>query len=122
MKFDEAVRSVLGKYATFEGRAGRSEFWYWVLFTLLVQVVISVLDQFIWGAGMLGFLFSLAVLIPGIAVGVRRLHDVGKTGWLMLIGLIPIVGLYLLYLAVQPSQGPNQYGEGPAGPLARATA
>ena len=55
---------------------------------------------------------ALAMLLPGIAVGVRRLHDIGKTGWLMLIGLIPVVGLLLLYWFVQPSEGANEYDEG----------
>jgi uncharacterized membrane protein YhaH (DUF805 family) len=123
MKFDEAVRSVLNQYATFTGRASRSEFWFWFLFLALVQVGISILDQFISGAGMIGVLFGLAVIIPNVAVGVRRMHDIGKSGWNLLWALIPILGgLYVLYLEVQPSQGPNQYGEGPAAPPQRATA
>jgi len=123
MKFDEAIRSVLNQYATFTGRASRSEFWYWVLFTVLVQVGINILQTLVSAAWILGPLFGLAVLIPGIAVAVRRLHDIGKSGWNLLWALIPILGgLYVLYLYVQPSGSPNQYGAGPAAPPATASA
>lgn len=97
----------LKKYAVFEGRATRSEYWYFFLFNLVISIIIGLLD-----VPALGFLYSLAVLIPSLAVGVRRLHDVGKSGWWLLIGLIPVVGwIVLIIFAVTDSQsGTNQYG------------
>ncbi|MEI7925509.1 MAG: DUF805 domain-containing protein [Chloroflexota bacterium] len=109
MKFAEAVQFVFSNYATFTGRAGRSEFWYWILFTFLVSIVISILASMITPSlSYVGNLFSLATLIPTIAVAARRMHDIGKSGWWQ------IVPLYNIYLAVQPSEGANAYGTGPA--------
>ena len=109
MTFTEAVRSGLTKYAVFNGRAGRSEFWYFVLFIVLVDVAASILDSVI-GIQIFGPLASLALLLPNIGVTVRRLHDVGKSWkWLLLI-FVPILGwAYLIYLYVRPSDGPNKY-------------
>ena len=111
MDFKQAVlRCVRDKYADFNGRAGRSEFWWFALASVLVQVVFSMLHL-----DLIGMLVSLALLIPSLAVGTRRLHDIGKSGWFQLIWLIPLVGwIFLVYLLAQPSVGPNQYGEGPA--------
>lgn len=121
MSFTEAVSTVLSKYATFSGRAARSEFWWYALFLLILFAVTQLLDAAIFGP-LLGFggesgqpltmLVSLGLLLPNIAVAVRRLHDIGRTGWWVLIGLIPIIGfLLLLYWYVQPSEeGQNQYG------------
>ena len=111
MDFKQAVlRCVRDKYADFSGRAGRSEFWWFALASVLVQVVFSMLHL-----DLIGMLLSLALLIPSLAVGTRRLHDIGKSGWFQLIWLIPLVGwIFLVYLLAQPSVGPNQYGEGPA--------
>lgn len=116
MKFAEAVQFVFSNYATFTGRAGRSEFWYWVLFTFLVSIVISILASMIASSlSYVGNLFSLATLIPSIAVGARRMHDIGKSGWWQLVNLVPVLGwVYFIYLAAQPSDGPNAYGTGPA--------
>lgn len=106
MKFDEAVRTVVNKYATFTGRAGRPEYWYWVLLLVLVQVAVNIGAQMIGAIALAGTLFSLATLVPTIAVAIRRMHDVGKSGWFILIPL------YNLYLEIQPSQsGANAYGE-----------
>jgi uncharacterized membrane protein YhaH (DUF805 family) len=120
MGFAEAVASVLGNYATFSGRARRSEFWYWWLAMIAVGLVFAILAALL-GDGILGtvlnlgyFVFSLAVLVPTIAVAMRRLHDSGKTGWLLLLALIPIVNLLLLVFYVLPSdEGSNQYGPQP---------
>lgn len=102
--FGDAVKSCFGKYATFSGRANRSEYWYFVLFTFLCGII-----------PFLGYLASLVFLIPGIAVAVRRLHDLGKSGWNYLFVLIPLVGPILLIIwFCQPSQeGENQYGPNP---------
>ena len=131
MKLDEAVRSVLNKYAVFEGRSSRSEYWYWMLFLwlCLVLAVIALIvvaavlpSPVVLGAfQILLVLFYLAAILPSIAVTVRRFHDLGKSAWNLLWSLIPFGGLYLLYLYVQPSQpGANAYGDQPSGTAATA--
>jgi len=105
----------LKKYAQFEGRSRRSEFWFFALFNLIIGLILGVIDTLLGLFGILSILYGLAVLIPGLAVGVRRLHDIGQSGWLMLIGLVPFLGaLVLLILFVMDSKpGENQYGENP---------
>jgi uncharacterized membrane protein YhaH (DUF805 family) len=123
MSFQDAVRTCLTqKYVDFTGRARRSEYWYFVLFTFIVSIVASIIDTIIGtrssttGYGLVQGLASLALLLPGIAVGVRRLHDTGRTGWWLLIGLIPLVGaIVLIVFFVQDSQGENAYGSSPKG-------
>lgn len=113
----------LKKYATFSGRAQRAEYWYFVLFYILIFIGLSILDGMTGsfsaesGMGFLGGLFSLALLIPSIAVGARRLHDTGRSGWWLLLALIPLVGaIVLLVFTVQDSTpGDNQYGPNPKG-------
>ncbi|MDV5168416.1 DUF805 domain-containing protein [Photobacterium rosenbergii] len=115
---------VLKNYAVFKGRAQRQEYWYFFLFNIIISIALSMLDSALGnpgageGAGIIGTVYSLAILIPSIAVGVRRLHDIGKTGWWMLLGLIPLVGvLVLLYFFVQDSQPEaNEYGPNPKDP------
>lgn len=118
-----AARSVLSKYATFSGRAARSEFWWWALFTLIVIAITRLIDGAVI-APMLGFgsfepragqplslIVSLCLVLPSIAVAARRLHDIDRSGWWLLIGLVPVVGtLVLLYFYIQPSGGPNSFG------------
>lgn len=118
MNFTQAISSVLGKYATFSGRACRSEYWYWTLFTIIVSIVLSLVDASLFASeqyGMLSLIFSLVVFIPGLAVTVRRLHDVNKSGWWFLIVLIPLLGvLLLLYWEVlKGTEGANDYGNNP---------
>jgi uncharacterized membrane protein YhaH (DUF805 family) len=113
--FTDAVSTCFNKYADFSGRASRPEYWYWVLFVFVVGVVFQVVGRAIGIVIILAFLFDLAVLIPGIAVGVRRLHDTGHSGWNLLWGLTIIGLLYVLYLYVQPTQpGANAYGSPPS--------
>ncbi|TAK73342.1 MAG: DUF805 domain-containing protein [Dehalococcoidia bacterium] len=114
MTFTDAVRYALQNYAVFTGRAGRSTFWYWVLFTVIVGIIANVIDKSL-GVSVIGSLVSLGFLLPNIGMAVRRLHDIGKSWkWLLLV-LIPVLGwIYLIYLYVQPSEGPNVYGTGPA--------
>ena len=113
----DAVRTVLSKYATFSGRAGRGELWWWVLALLIVSIVVEALDRGLGfhGGGPLSFVLGLAVLLPNIAVGVRRLHDIDRTGWWLLIGLIPIVGLITLivFYVMRGTPGPNRFGPAP---------
>ncbi|SOC17455.1 uncharacterized membrane protein YhaH [Rhodobacter sp. JA431] len=133
MNLISAVKTCLRNYATFKGRAPRSEFWWFILFFFLVSVVLATIETAVFGigevshvdggyewqsnGGPLTVLFSLAMVLPMLAVTVRRLHDVGKSGWFILIGLIPLIGgLVLLFFYVQPSQqGPNQFGASPNG-------
>ncbi|WP_024812886.1 DUF805 domain-containing protein [Acidovorax sp. JHL-3] len=97
MDFVQAIRSCLGQYATFTGRASRSEFWWFFLFQVLVMAATGMLGDVINGIA------SLALLLPALAVGARRLHDIGRTGWWQLLLLTGIGFLVLLYWWVQPS-------------------
>ena len=109
------------KYTEFSGRARRKEYWMFVLFNLIFSIVLSLLDQLLGtfskdiGWGVCSGLYFLAVLLPGLALSVRRLHDIGKHGWWLLIALIPLIGgIWLLVLTVTDSQpGANQYGPNP---------
>lgn len=112
---------VLKQYADFSGRARRKEYWMFVLFNMIFTIVAMILDNVLGiameeiGYGPLYGLYALAMLIPGLAVAVRRLHDVGKSGWMILIALIPLIGsIWLLVLMVTDSNtGENQYGQNP---------
>lgn len=105
MTFVESIKSGFSKYAEFNGRASLSEFWWWVLFVFLASAAASIVSPMVSG------LFSLAVLLPNIAVGARRLHDTDRSGWLQLIAVIPLIGwIILIYWCVQPSKDPNRFG------------
>jgi len=113
---------VLKKYAVFDGRARRAEYWYFTLFNIIFGLVAGLLDMFlslpnIGSYGLLYLIYILALFIPSLAVAIRRLHDVGKSGWMILVGLIPLAGLiWLLILFIRDSQpGDNQYGPNPKG-------
>ena len=109
MDFVQAIKSCLGQSATFSGRASRSEYWWFFLFQVLVMVATGMLGDVING------LASLALLLPALAVGTRRLHDIGRTGWWQLLLLTGIGFFVLLYWWVQPTDGAsNIYGELPA--------
>jgi uncharacterized membrane protein YhaH (DUF805 family) len=101
--------SVLSKYAVFNGRARRSEYWYFTLFSIIASVVLMTLDA-VLGTLYLDTIYSLIVLVPSIAVGVRRMHDVNKSGWFI---LIPVYNLILACTA--GDEGDNQYGPDPKG-------
>ena len=108
---------VLKKYATFEGRARRTEFWMFALINFIINTVLSIIQRSTGSTALLviSVIYGLAVLIPGIAVTVRRLHDTGRSGGWWFIVLIPIVGaIILIVFCAQDSQpGPNQYGPNP---------
>ena len=117
---------VLKNYAKFSGRARRSEYWFFALFNMIFALIAMVLDNFLGTTlsmgdgvslpyGYMYLLYVLAVFIPGLAVTVRRLHDIGKSGWMFLIVLIPIIGpIWLLVLFCTDSQqGSNKWGENP---------
>lgn len=99
MDFVSAIKSCLGQYAGFSGRAVRSEFWWFFLFQIIVMVIASFLGDVVSG------LVSIALLLPAFAVGARRLHDIGRSGWWQLLTLTGIGVLLLIYWWVQPSEG-----------------
>ncbi|MEK7890617.1 DUF805 domain-containing protein [Burkholderia contaminans] len=122
MNFSEAVRAVLNKYATFEGRARRAEYWYFVLLTTVLSIAAQIIGVAGRDGGLITLLLlavlaliSLALIIPGIAVSVRRLHDTGRSGWFLLLGLIPVVGgiLLLVWTCSRGTEGPNRFGADP---------
>jgi uncharacterized membrane protein YhaH (DUF805 family) len=122
MTFSEAIRTCFSKYVDFSGRAARSEYWWFILFIALGNIVLSFVDAAIFGrsvdgqtVSILGAIWSLALLLPAIAVGVRRLHDRDMTGWWLLLYLIPVLGaLVLLFFFVQSgTNGANRFGLDP---------
>jgi uncharacterized membrane protein YhaH (DUF805 family) len=106
---------VLKKYAVFSGRARRTEYWMFFLFNLIIASVLGFVERLVGGPGIVALLYSLAVLIPGIAVSVRRLHDTNRSGWWLFIVFVPIIGqIFLLVFMVQDSKAAdNQYGPNP---------
>ncbi|MEU4601406.1 DUF805 domain-containing protein [Kribbella sp. NPDC023972] len=116
---------VLKKYAVFSGRARRKEYWMFVLFNVIISIILSILDRILGldfgsgtsSSGWLSTIYSLAVLVPSIAVGIRRMHDTNRSGWWILINLIPCVGfIWFIVLAAQEgTAGDNQYGPDPKG-------
>ena len=106
---------VLKKYAVFSGRAQRKEYWMFFLFNFIIAFVLGFVEGLAGGPGVLGSLYGLAVLIPGIAVSVRRLHDTNRSGWWVLISVVPLIGaIVLLIFMVEDSQpGDNRYGPNP---------
>jgi len=113
--------TVVKNYAGFSGRARRKEYWMFLLFNMIFAFVAAIIDNVVGtaspelGYGVFYGLYTLAMIIPGIAVIVRRLHDVGKSGWMYFIVLIPFVGvIWLLVLLLTDSDaGENQYGQNP---------
>lgn len=112
--------SVLKQYAVFSGRARRTEYWMFVLCNVIVMLLLGMVDKLIGGDNeLISSIYSLAVLLPSLAVAARRLHDTDRSTWWLLLGLIPIIGtLVLIYFMVcNGQQGPNRFGDDPkAGP------
>lgn len=106
------VNVIKTHYTDFQGRASRSEYWYYVLFYTLISIPLSILDSIVFGRPILGLVLSLALLVPSIAVAVRRIHDLGKPWFWLLIGLIPFLGAFaLIYFFCQPGENKkNQWG------------
>ena len=107
--------TVLKNYAGFSGRARRTEYWMFILFNIIISVVLSVIGSVVDQGNILGAIYALAVLIPSLAVAVRRLHDTGRSGWWLLIGLIPLIGAIVLivFMASEGKPGDNEYGPNP---------
>ncbi|MBF0561799.1 MAG: DUF805 domain-containing protein [Alphaproteobacteria bacterium] len=119
MDFWPAVKSCLSKYATFRGRASRSEYWYFSLFCFLISIAASILDVAIFGADRqfnpISLVSSLIFLIPSISAASRRFHDLGRSYWWSLIGIIPLVGIIitLVWFCTKGTNGANRFGEDP---------
>lgn len=117
----EWYTTVLKKYVEFSGRARRKEFWMFTLFNVIISIILGIIDRIIGtdygngSSGLLSTIYSLGVLLPSIAVGIRRLHDTNRSGWWILIGLIPCVGwiILIVFYATEGVAGPNQYGPDP---------
>lgn len=134
MTFTEAVRSGFSKYVTFSGRARRSEFWFWLLFAIIAAVVAALLDAMLFPAmmdvqtdvadgvasvsaqgGPISALVTLGLLLPGLAMQIRRLHDVDRSGWWVLLAFIPLIGIIVLIVwwCTEGTRGPNRFGSDP---------
>jgi len=125
------IDTLKNRYAAFKGRATRSEYWYFVLYSIIIAIILAFVDAMVVNpllgiqpgpegsdTSVISTIFSLAILIPSVALGIRRLHDIGKSGWWILLGIIPIVNfigaLVLIYFCTRDSQpGENQYGQNP---------
>ena len=109
---------VLKKYAVFEGRARRKEYWFFVLFNVLVSMALGFVDWLTGninpdtGLGLLSGIYGLGVMIPGMAVSVRRLHDTGRSGWWLLITFVPVIGavVFFYFMVLDSNPEINEYG------------
>jgi uncharacterized membrane protein YhaH (DUF805 family) len=123
MGFQEAVRSGFDHYTKFDGRASRPMYWWWVLFAIIAAVAANIVDAII-GAPIFSVIVGLGLLLPGLSVSIRRLHDTNRTGWWILIGLIPLIGAIILivFYVQEGDAGENQYGPPPPTSYAPAAA
>jgi uncharacterized membrane protein YhaH (DUF805 family) len=114
MGFGQAISAGFRKYVNFSGRACRSEYWYWILFTIIVGLMAAIIDVQL-NTQLDSSIVNLVIAIPSVAVAVRRLHDIDHSGWWILIGLIPLVGFILLLVsfASEGTHGPNRFGPDP---------
>ena len=105
---------VLKKYAVFDGRARRMEFWMFTLFNCIIAIVLAIIETMLGIFG-ISALYSLAVLLPGIGVSIRRLHDIDRTGWWLLIGFVPVIGIIVLlvFCFMDGTPGDNRFGSNP---------
>lgn len=108
---------VLKNYVGFQGRARRTEYWMFTLFNVIITIILSIVETIVGLPSLLSGLYTLAVLLPSLAVSVRRLHDTGRSGWWILIGLIPLVGsiILLVFMCLDSQNNGNQYGPNPKG-------
>ena len=116
MDFQTSVKTCFNKYATFSGRASRSEYWFFYLFTIIASIVTWVIDTMLLGygaddTGAISLIFQIIIILPSLAVGARRLHDIGKSGWWQLL-VITLIGIILLivWFATIGSSKKNNYG------------
>lgn len=111
---------VLRKYAVFSGRARRKEYWMFAVFNIIISIILGIIDAVLFkksetDLGILGAIYALAVLLPSLAVSVRRLHDTGRSGWWLLISFIPLLGwlVLLIFMILDSEPGDNEYGPTP---------
>lgn len=107
--------AVVKKYAVFDGRARRKEYWMYVLFYVLIAVGLAIVEGLVGSPGFLGMLLALGLLVPSIGVTIRRLHDTERSGWWILIGFVPLVGgiVLLVFMCLDGTGGPNKFGADP---------
>jgi uncharacterized membrane protein YhaH (DUF805 family) len=119
MGFGQAISSGFSNYVNFSDRASRSEYWFWILFVIIGDIVAMAIDYAL-GIQVISTLFSLAVLLPGIAIAVRRLHDLDRSGWWVLLALIPLIGaiILLIWFCSRGTDGPNRFGPDPLSGMA----
>lgn len=132
MNLQQAIKSCFNKYVTFSGRAARSEYWFWTLFTFIGALIASFIDGALFAGNTIGssgngpiyLIFVLAILLPGLAVSVRRFHDIDRSGWWLLTFLIPLLGiiLMLIFFTKKGTTGDNRFGPDPLGGVAAAPA
>jgi uncharacterized membrane protein YhaH (DUF805 family) len=117
MGFAEAIRTCLRKYVDFNGRASRSEYWWWELGVFLLTICTVAIDYGVIGGQLLSSVASLALFLPNLAVSVRRLHDVDRSGWFLLLALIPLIGaiVLLVWFVSRGTAGSNRFGPDPLG-------
>lgn len=115
MTFTDSISTCFTKYATFSGTARRSEFWWFFLFTALISIFLDAMQG--PAADILGLIFSLATLLPSLAVGARRLHDTDRSGWWQLLWLVPVVGWIILIVFLAQEGRTNRYQLGEAVPV-----
>ena len=120
MGFTEAISCGFQKYVGFSGRAARSEYWYWVLFIVLLSIVALLIDLTVFGFNTTGVnpisvIVSLATLLPNLAVSIRRLHDIDRVGWWVLLALIPLIGgiVLIVWACMRGTVGANRFGPDP---------
>ena len=112
MGFTEAIASCFGQYVGFSGRARRSEYWYWVLFQMLLAIVMGIIDAVLFHGRILSTIVSLGLFLPSLAVTVRRLHDTDRSGWWILLALIPLIGaiILIIMMCMRGTAGGNRFG------------
>jgi uncharacterized membrane protein YhaH (DUF805 family) len=115
MDFGQAITVGFQNYVNFNGRSQRSAFWWWIVFVWIVQIIAGIIDFVIFGTYAIYYAAALVLLLPNIAVQARRLHDTDRSGWFMLLALIPIVGaiILLIWYCQRGTNGPNRFGPDP---------
>lgn len=122
MGFGEAISTCFRKYVDFSGRARRSEYWYFTLFYVIISVILGVVESAI-ETQILGLIVGLVFFLPNLAVSVRRMHDIDRSGWWVLIGIVPLIGwIVFIIFCCTDSKDPNRFGENPKGMAATGAA
>jgi uncharacterized membrane protein YhaH (DUF805 family) len=111
MNFTQAISSGFSNYVNFSGRACRSEYWYWILFIILAEIVTTIIDWII-GISVTTSLFGLATVLPSLSIAFRRLHDLDRSGWWIFLSLIPLIGwiILLIWYCSRGTEGGNRFG------------